>query len=75
MITDRKVSLPDDYSVPFLHLTPTIDSQDGYMCPLYGTSDRHFSDHESSLLDYVYLRSEVESQTLMKRGAILAIYA
>ena len=46
-----------------------------YMCPLYGNRERHFSLHQSALLDYVFLSSEVDSATLMKRGAMLAINA
>ena len=42
-----------------------------YQCPLYGVSDRHFSGHQSALLDFIHLKSDMESKTLIKRGAAL----
>ena len=42
-----------------------------YQCPLYGVADRHFSGHQSALLDFIHLKSDMESKTLIKRGAAL----
>ena len=42
-----------------------------YQCPLYGVADQHFSGHQSALLDFIHLKSDMESKTLIKRGAAL----
>lgn len=82
MLTDRKVSLANDFPVPYLLLRPgdksnlSEDPNDEvdnivYQCPLYGVADRHLTDHQSALLDFVYLKSDIDSMTLLKRGAAL----
>ena len=42
-----------------------------YECPLYGVADRHFTSHESALLEFIHLKSDMEPETLVKRGAAL----
>ena len=44
-----------------------------YDCPLYGTKDRHYSDTESSLITHVLLETDVSTDMLLKKGAMLAI--
>ena len=44
-----------------------------YDCPLYGTKDRHYPDNASSLVTHVLLETEVPTDLLLKRGAMLAI--
>ena len=78
MLTDRKTSLPSDFVVPYLLLKPgdksALDKSECntiYQCPLYGVVDRHLTDHQSALLDFIYMKSDVDSVTLVKRGAAL----
>ena len=44
-----------------------------YDCPLYGSKDRHYSDTESSLITHVLLDTDVSTDMLLKKGAMLAI--
>ena len=78
MLTDRKTSLPSDFVVPYLLLKPgdksDLDQSECstiYQCPLYGVGDRHLTNHQSALLDFIFMKSDVDSVTLVKRGAAL----
>ena len=69
----------DDYIESILQGSQNKNEQSGdnkgklYECPLYGTKDRHYSDTESSLVTHIWLETDVSTETLLKRGAMLAI--
>ena len=78
-IQETLISVKIDY-IWFLCLQGSLNKTEKYgekvkfyECPLYGTKDRHHSDTESSLVTHILLETEVSTDTLLKRGAMLAI--